>query len=409
MWKNAHSCDRLTSQVSSHQLTSFLASKMPGKGHWDSACQIHIRTRARRKSKWTTGRYSALCRCGCARSRKGTQFHCLKFRLGSASEPTICSHCYDVLNEVTSIIHCEMRLLIYSQTLSTGVPSHELSTLLGKDNVVIWKQFPVMNWAHCHDMVMPWYGNNSQSWTEHIAMIWWYHDMETILSHELSTLSTLPWYGDTMIWKQFSVMNWAHCHDMVIPWYGNNSQSWTEHIAMIWWYHDMETILSHELSTLPWYGDTMIWKQFSVMNWAHCHDMVIPWYGNNSQSWIEHIAGIWWRHDMEKILSHGLSTLPWNGDFMIWKQFLHYWPLWGESNHHQWIPISKVQWCWTYVIFVISLNKPLHRQVTCDVMMFMWHHCNTVIFFLTPLGSYLPPVVSWGHQFLSETAAARHP
>ena len=50
-WKKAHSCDRLTSEVSSHQLTSFLASKMPGKGHWDSVCQIHIRTRARRKSK----------------------------------------------------------------------------------------------------------------------------------------------------------------------------------------------------------------------------------------------------------------------------------------------------------------------------------------------------------------------
>ena len=30
-WKNAHSCNRLTSEVSSHQLTSFLASKMPGK------------------------------------------------------------------------------------------------------------------------------------------------------------------------------------------------------------------------------------------------------------------------------------------------------------------------------------------------------------------------------------------
>ena len=27
---------------------------------------------------------------------KGTQFHCLKFRLGSAGEPTICSHCYSV-------------------------------------------------------------------------------------------------------------------------------------------------------------------------------------------------------------------------------------------------------------------------------------------------------------------------
>ena len=68
------------------------------EGHWYSACQIHIRTRAR-KSKWTTGGYGALRRCGCSQSGKRTQFHCLKFRLGSAGEPTICSHCYDVLNE----------------------------------------------------------------------------------------------------------------------------------------------------------------------------------------------------------------------------------------------------------------------------------------------------------------------
>ena len=103
-WKNAHSCDRLTSEVSSHQMTSFLASKMSGKGHWDSACQIHIRTRARRKSKLTTGGCGALRRCGCAWTNKGTQFHCVKFRLGSAGEPTICSHCYDVLNEDRQIL-----------------------------------------------------------------------------------------------------------------------------------------------------------------------------------------------------------------------------------------------------------------------------------------------------------------
>ena len=35
----------------------------------------------------------------CARTYEGTQFLCVKFRLGSAGEPTICSHCYDVLNE----------------------------------------------------------------------------------------------------------------------------------------------------------------------------------------------------------------------------------------------------------------------------------------------------------------------
>ena len=38
----------------------------------------------------------ALRRCGSAWTVKGTQFHCVKFRLESAGEPTICSHCYSV-------------------------------------------------------------------------------------------------------------------------------------------------------------------------------------------------------------------------------------------------------------------------------------------------------------------------
>ena len=86
-------------RCSSHQLSSFRCSNLPGKATGTVRVQTDIRTRARRKSKWTTGGYSALRRCGCARSGKGTQFHCLKFRLGSAGEPTVCSHCYDVRNE----------------------------------------------------------------------------------------------------------------------------------------------------------------------------------------------------------------------------------------------------------------------------------------------------------------------
>ena len=42
------------------------------------------------------GGCGALRRCGCARTYEGTQFLCVKFRLGSAGEPTICSHCYSV-------------------------------------------------------------------------------------------------------------------------------------------------------------------------------------------------------------------------------------------------------------------------------------------------------------------------
>ena len=42
------------------------------------------------------GGCGALRRCGCAKTYEGTQFLCVKFRLGSAGEPTICSHCYSV-------------------------------------------------------------------------------------------------------------------------------------------------------------------------------------------------------------------------------------------------------------------------------------------------------------------------
>ena len=67
-------------RYSSHKLSSFRCSNLPGK--------TDIRTRARRKSKWTTGGYGALCRCGCSRRGKGTQFHCLNFAWGRlASRP----------------------------------------------------------------------------------------------------------------------------------------------------------------------------------------------------------------------------------------------------------------------------------------------------------------------------------
>ena len=83
------------------QSTTLLSSssKAPGKATGSVSDRTHVRSLARRKSKWTIGGCGALRRCGCARTYEGTQFLCVKFRLGSAGEPTICSHCYDVLNE----------------------------------------------------------------------------------------------------------------------------------------------------------------------------------------------------------------------------------------------------------------------------------------------------------------------
>ena len=75
------------------------SSKKPGKATGSVSDRTHVRSLARRKSKWTIGGCGALRRCGCARTYEGIQFLCVKFRLGSAGEPTICSHSYDILNE----------------------------------------------------------------------------------------------------------------------------------------------------------------------------------------------------------------------------------------------------------------------------------------------------------------------
>ena len=80
------------------------SSKTPGKATGSVSDWTHIGSLARRKSKWTMGGCGALRRCGCARTYEGTQFLCVKFRLGLAGEPTICSHCYDVLNEDNNIM-----------------------------------------------------------------------------------------------------------------------------------------------------------------------------------------------------------------------------------------------------------------------------------------------------------------
>ena len=97
------------------------SSKTPGKATGSVSDRTHVRSLARRKSKWTIGGCGALRRCGCARTYEGTQFLCVKFRLGSAGEPTICSHCYDVLNEVqVYLLSCACsRMAIHSTKLTS--------------------------------------------------------------------------------------------------------------------------------------------------------------------------------------------------------------------------------------------------------------------------------------------------
>ena len=71
--RSVHSCDRLANEVSSHQLTSYLASKMPGKGHWDSACRF---TSAHGRGENRSDR------CGCTQKPECNSISCvIKFRL----------------------------------------------------------------------------------------------------------------------------------------------------------------------------------------------------------------------------------------------------------------------------------------------------------------------------------------
>ena len=116
------------------QSTTLLSSssKAPGKATGSVSDRTHVRSLARRKSKWTIGGCGALRRCGCARTYEGTQFLCVKFRLGSAGEPTICSHCYDVLNEVACLNHLHFWLWIL--------------LLLDSSNPTTWGHFLCLQW-----------------------------------------------------------------------------------------------------------------------------------------------------------------------------------------------------------------------------------------------------------------------
>ena len=43
------------------------------------------------------------------------------------------------------------------------------------------------------------------------------------------------------------------------------------------------------------------------------------------------------------------STVKWHDDVTKWNNLPRYWPLWGESNGHRWIPLTKASdaelWC----------------------------------------------------------------
>ena len=76
---------------------------------------------------------------------QGTQFHCVKFRLGSAGEPTICSHCYDVLNEdvnYQTTIHWNGKAVSVTTLIFTENAEDTLQRLQWIPGLSHWWSFP---------------------------------------------------------------------------------------------------------------------------------------------------------------------------------------------------------------------------------------------------------------------------
>ena len=97
--QNVHTWDRLTSVTAATRLSSFLARIRLGKPLGQCLFRL-TSTHERGENRSERQVDMVLCPGAAARgAERGLKFHCLKFRLGSAGEPTICSHCYDVLNE----------------------------------------------------------------------------------------------------------------------------------------------------------------------------------------------------------------------------------------------------------------------------------------------------------------------
>ena len=80
-----HSLRPTGKSSNSHTSTLLSSSSITsGKATGSVSDWTHVRSLARRKSKWTMGGCGALRRCGCAWTYERTQFLCVKFRLGSA-------------------------------------------------------------------------------------------------------------------------------------------------------------------------------------------------------------------------------------------------------------------------------------------------------------------------------------
>ena len=81
---------------------------------------------------------------------------------------------------------------------------------------------------------------------------------------------------------------------------------------------------------------------------------------NNRQVVCSIIGMSWWRHRMET--------------------FLSYWPLWGESAGHRWIPLTNGHWRGALFFICAWRNGWANnqRRLWFQTSRSLWHHCNAL-------------------------------
>ena len=95
-----HPLLRPTGERGKQPQTNFVSSfENAWEGHWDSVCRF---TSAHGRGENRSDKLADAVLC--ARKPEGVSISFVfKFRLGSAGEPNVCSHCYDVLNEAINL------------------------------------------------------------------------------------------------------------------------------------------------------------------------------------------------------------------------------------------------------------------------------------------------------------------
>ena len=71
---------------------------------------------------------------------------------------------------------------------------------------------------------------------------------------------------------------------------------------------------------------------------------------------------------------HRITSL--HDDVIKWKHLPRYWPLWGDSNGHRWIPLTKASNAELWCFFPCAHEQTVGVNSRCTPCRSLWRHCN---------------------------------